>query len=188
MTHIWGFTSDQHFGHRAVLAFCDRPFADLEAMREALIANYNVVVPEDATVIHVGDVFMRAKEDEARAILARLNGHKILVRGNHDGSFGRCNRFGFEVVTEELQMRIGGVQVKVNHFPYARTPHGALGRVDDRFLARRPTKERSKVLVHGHTHDSEKRNGSMIHVGVDAWDYFPVPLAEVEKLVEEVYR
>jgi calcineurin-like phosphoesterase family protein len=182
---IWGFTSDQHFGHVNILAFAGRPYANLTEMHEALIANYNAMVPEDATVIHVGDVFMRATEEEARAILGRLNGQKILVRGNHDGGLGRCHRFGFDIVVEELHMEFGGRPVRVSHFPYRQTVHRN-GTVDQRFRERRPRRIKGEVLVHGHTHRPLRREGNMIHVGVDAWDYHPVPMAEVEALVREV--
>ena len=185
MTYPWGFTSDQHFGHRNIIRFAGRPCADLEAMHEVLITNYNSVVPVDATVIHVGDVFFRATEDEARAILGRLNGHKILVRGNHDGSFGRCHRNGFSIVTDELRMDIGGRPCRISHFPYAGTEHHN-GTSDPRFADRRPPKVKGEALIHGHTHKPERRLNNMVHIGVDAWDLFPVPLAEVEALVARI--
>ncbi len=185
MTYPWGFTSDLHLGHAAVLGFCGRPFADVEAMNEGLIARYNAVVPEGATVIWVGDAFMRTTVDAAKVLLARFHGHKILVRGNHDGTFGKACRMGFDVVTDELQLRIGARQVRVNHFPYANTSHRH-GKVDLRYLDRRPPRQRGEVLIHGHTHATSRRVGSMIHVGVDAWDYAPVPFAAVEALVLEV--
>lgn len=35
------FTADTHFGHANIIRFCDRPFTDIEAMNETLIANWN---------------------------------------------------------------------------------------------------------------------------------------------------
>ena len=34
------FSSDQHFGHRNVINFCDRPYADVKEMNQSLIDNY----------------------------------------------------------------------------------------------------------------------------------------------------
>ena len=38
------FSSDQHFGHRNVVRFCNRPYADEKEMGTALIENWNSVV------------------------------------------------------------------------------------------------------------------------------------------------
>ena len=56
----------------------------------------------------------------------------------------------------------------------------------DRFMNRRPPRIKGEVLIHGHTHQPRRRDGNQIHVGVDAWDYAPVPLAAIEALIREV--
>lgn len=182
---IHAFTSDTHYGHAAVLGFCSRPFADVDAMNEALIANYNAVVPEGAVVVWAGDAFLRTSVEDAAAILARLNGMKLLVRGNHDGTFSKCTRMGFSIVTDELQLRMGGRQVRVSHFPYAGSPYHD-GTPDHRFLSRRPERRKGEALLHGHTHRPERQRDNMIHVGVDAWDYRPALWDEVEALVASI--
>ncbi|MEM9701635.1 MAG: metallophosphoesterase, partial [Planctomycetota bacterium] len=77
------FTSDTHFGHANVIKNCDRPFADVGEMDEALIANWNAVVGPKDVVYHLGDFAFRAKR-KPREYLARLNGTVHLVKGNHD--------------------------------------------------------------------------------------------------------
>ena len=48
----------------------------------------------------------------------------------------------------------------------------------------RPVKRSNKeVLIHGHTHSKEKGSGNQIHVGVDAWDYYPVSEDEIKSLI-----
>lgn len=77
------FTADHHFGHANIIRFCGRPFANVEEMNEALVANWNKVVGPRDTVYHLGDLFL-LPSGEAKKICARLNGNICLVRGNHD--------------------------------------------------------------------------------------------------------
>jgi calcineurin-like phosphoesterase family protein len=78
------FTSDQHYGHTNIIRFCARPFADVSAMNEALIARHNAVVGPDDDVWHLGDFVFKG---DVAATLVRLNGRHRLVAGNHD----RCH-------------------------------------------------------------------------------------------------
>jgi len=78
--------SDPHFGHKLMTRAQDdgsvlRPFTSPEAMDEALVALYNERVRSGDTVIFLGDVAINRR---CLPTIARLNGHKILVRGNHD--------------------------------------------------------------------------------------------------------
>ena len=78
------FTSDTHFGHERIIQYCNRPFKDAAEMNEALIRNWNAVVPPDGTVFHLGDFAMGMDQDRTVGILSRLNGTIYLVAGNHD--------------------------------------------------------------------------------------------------------
>lgn len=53
------FTADTHFGHANVVKMCQRPFADVEAMNEAMTATWNDRVGGNDTVYIVGDMFFR---------------------------------------------------------------------------------------------------------------------------------
>lgn len=75
--------SDTHFGHENVIKYCNRPFANAKEMDEAMIKNWNEVVSNKDTVIHLGDFGLGSKE-YIKSILQRLNGRKILIKGNHD--------------------------------------------------------------------------------------------------------
>lgn len=180
---IVAFYSDPHFGHRQVIGYCDRPFADLDAMHAALIANYNAMIGEEDTVVWTGDAFFMGHE-AARDILDSMHGFKVLVRGNHDGGVSSCARV-FDMVTDEMHVRIGDRHCVVSHYPYAGTVRRH-GDVDTRYLDRRPQRVKGRVLIHGHTHSPRRRDGAMIHVGVDAWDYRPATMAQVAALVSEV--
>lgn len=77
------FTSDTHYGHANIIPVCKRPFASVEEMEEAMVANWNRVVQPNDSVYHLGDFFW-CNGNKARAIAERLNGKKYWIRGNHD--------------------------------------------------------------------------------------------------------
>ena len=80
--------SDTHFGHAGVCRFtrndgCTplRPWDDAAEMDEAMVAAWNERVRPNDKVYHLGDVVINRR---ALAIMSRLNGDKVLIRGNHD--------------------------------------------------------------------------------------------------------
>lgn len=79
--------SDTHFGHIGVTQFLNRdgtklrPWDDVESMDEAMVSNWNSVVSPKDKVYHLGDVVINRKHLKT---LSRLNGEKVLVKGNHD--------------------------------------------------------------------------------------------------------
>lgn len=82
------FCSDHHFGHANILNFKNwdgsmlRPgFKDIEHMHEVLIERHNSVVGSNDRVYFLGDVALSGKYLH---ILNRMNGKKVLIKGNHD--------------------------------------------------------------------------------------------------------
>jgi calcineurin-like phosphoesterase family protein len=80
--------SDTHFGHAGVCRFtradgCTplRPWDDPNEMDEAMIQAWNDRVGPKDKVYHLGDVVINRR---ALPIMDRLNGDKVLIRGNHD--------------------------------------------------------------------------------------------------------
>jgi len=80
--------SDTHFGHAGVCKFTRpdgvtkiRPWTDPEEMDEDMVRMWNDTVRPNDKVYHLGDVVIARK---SLAILDRLNGDKVLIKGNHD--------------------------------------------------------------------------------------------------------
>jgi calcineurin-like phosphoesterase family protein len=80
--------SDTHFGHLGVCRFTQsdgvtklRPWTDPDEMDEEMIRRWNERVRPKDKVYHLGDVVINRK---ALKTLHRLNGDKVLIRGNHD--------------------------------------------------------------------------------------------------------
>ena len=79
--------SDPHFGHAGVCRFLRedgsklRPWNDPAEMDEELVKRFNERVRPNDKCYFLGDVVINRK---ALPTLARLNGDKVLIRGNHD--------------------------------------------------------------------------------------------------------
>lgn len=154
-----------------------------------MIRMYNEVVTEQDTVLWCGDAFFGRECENPSDVLRRLNGYKILVKGNHDKSQAVMAAMGFDMVLTECVLHIAGRACKVSHFPYEGIEHSREGgdsHRKDKFKSIRPKRVKGEVLIHGHTHSNKKRQGNCIHVGVDAWAYKPAPMAAVAALVAQV--
>jgi calcineurin-like phosphoesterase family protein len=80
--------SDPHFGHAGVCKFMRadgvtklRPWDDPDEMDEEMVKRFNERVRPKDKVYFLGDVAINRK---ALATVLRLNGDKVLIRGNHD--------------------------------------------------------------------------------------------------------
>jgi len=81
-------TSDTHFGHEKMLTYLKadgsaaRPeFKTSKDMDDFMVEQWNSVVRPCDKVYHLGDVAIGAKNIHT---LGKLNGDKVLIRGNHD--------------------------------------------------------------------------------------------------------
>ena len=66
-----------------IIDYWNRPFKDTTEMNEYIIKKWNSAVKEDDIVYHLGDVGFGTTE-MLKELIGRLNGKKILLRGNHD--------------------------------------------------------------------------------------------------------
>ena len=87
MPATW-LVSDTHFGHVGVCRFMGpdgftklRPWDDPEEMDEFMVKAWNERVRPTDKVYHLGDVVINRR---CLPTLDRLNGDKVLIRGNHD--------------------------------------------------------------------------------------------------------
>jgi calcineurin-like phosphoesterase family protein len=183
------FTADLHLGHRNIIEYSGRPFADVETMNRALMDRWNQTVADDDVVWVLGD-FALGKLADTLPLAAELRGRKILVAGNHDRcwyghgerSEGWTRKYrdaGFdEILQGESTLRIADVEVLLCHFPYRGDSHD-----HDRYLEQRPT-DRGQWLLHGHVHERWEQQGRMINVGVDATGYRPISTEEIARRIK----
>lgn len=184
---IDAFYSDPHFGHANIIKYSSRPFATSEEMDQELVSRYNAKVSSNMTVMWTGDGFFCPIE-KIKEIMSSLNGRKMLVIGNHDRNPDVMLECGFDIVVEQCVLQVAGSTLRACHFPYFDS-HPS----DKRFSHKRPPIVRGEMLVHGHSHSKEKfmtgaktgKNWVQIHVGVDAWNYEPVSVAEIQNLIND---
>ncbi len=183
------FTSDLHFGHANIIRYCDRPFGDVDEMDAAIVEQWNETVAPDDTVWVLGDVAL-GRITESLALIADLNGTKLLLAGNHDRCWsghahraeGWTERYidaGFADVEQgSMRLALAGHDVVACHFPYRGDSHDL-----DRYVDERPV-DSGEWLVHGHVHERWRQRGRMINVGSDVWDFRPVAEATLAALIE----
>lgn len=113
---VWVWT-DQHFYHKNIIGFCDRPFTNVDHMTEHLIANYNEYVGKDDVCIWGGDVGF-GNDRQINNVLRRCNGYKILVIGNHDLNKGKLRHLDFD----EIHLVYLLENVLFTHYPMDNIP------------------------------------------------------------------
>ena len=171
MPTTW-LVSDTHFGHEKTCTTFKRDdgtplrlFKSVEEMDEEMVKRWNERVrPKDKTY-HLGDVVINRK---FLTILSRLNGDKVLIRGNHD-------IFKLEDYTKYFRDVRGYHVMNGMIFSHVPVHPDSLGRFG--------------VNIHGHLHYQRVKNhngdiDTRYHcVCVEHTDYAPITLEEVCKRV-----
>lgn len=162
------FTSDLHLSHKNIIKYCNRPFSSVEEMNEAIINNWNKVVPEDGITFVLGDCVFGGRE-KWKEFFSRLNGSKYLIRGNHDGDFSDKSIF-----INEFDQKL----IRVSEDP--ETPEQFIFMCHYPMLTW-PQRERGAWNIWGHLHLSKytesknyKFDPFQYDVGVDLNNFSPV--------------
>jgi calcineurin-like phosphoesterase family protein len=179
------YTSDLHFSHVNIIKYCDRPYADVDAMDEDMIARWNALVTPQDDVMVLGDLAL-GRLEESLALASLLNGNKTLIPGNHDSCWKKHKRndgarklyynAGFAIVDQPDPITIAGQRFQISHFPYL------IPDTDQRYPDYRPI-DRGEWLLHGHIHDRWRQKGRMVNVGIDAWGGTLITDADIAALV-----
>ena len=176
------YIADWHYGHTNILAYDNRPFANIEQMDDALIRRWNSVVRFDDTVYVLGDMFWIGAR-ESIDILHQLNGAKILIKGNHDKTEYKSFRSEFVTLADYMEIKDGDRNVVLCHYPipcFKNHYHGwyhLYGHVHDSFEAK--LMEHNRLLLR----NLYQKECLMYNVGVMMpWmDYTPRTLDEIVK-------
>ena len=169
---MYYYIADPHFGHENILKLCDRPYATIEEMNEAMIQQWNQRVTGNDTVFILGDLFFRCADPEA--VLTRLKGKKRLIIGNHDSSWMDkvdLSRY-FVSVDHFLEITDGMRAITLCHYPLLTWKHKL-----------RP------FMIHGHIHNDTTSDffpliaarERLLNAGADINGYCPVTFEELQE-------
>lgn len=186
------FTSDLHLGHQNILKYRSIPgVSTLAEHDEALITNWNETVGPDDIVFVLGD-FAMGTRTETVPMAKLLQGHKLLMPGNHDYCWAGDPNWekylplyqdaGFDVLPSMGRLRIRhDIDVRLCHFGYV-----PVGRHDGRYDEWLPEQD-GRWLLHGHVHDAYqvRWENREINVGVDVWDFKPVYIDEIKEIIDK---
>jgi calcineurin-like phosphoesterase family protein len=178
-------TSDTHFGHAGVCRFTEadgitkiRPWTDPDEMDEEMIKRWNDRIRPNDKVYHLGDVVINRKSLKT---LARLNGDKVLIRGNHD-------------IFPDVEYR--------EYFRELRAYHVMNGMILSHIPVHEASLGRFGVNIHGHLHTNrvkrargvDARTGEILYsdeidpryhcVCVEATDFAPILFEDAIKRIE----
>lgn len=148
------FSSDQHFFHKNVIKYDDRPYCCVWHMNQSLVSNINETVGESGTMIFLGDISFGNK-NQRKKILGEIKCRKVVILGNHDATAKSMKEAGVDEVYAELEVEIDHKRVYMSHIP---------------------NREKAKLYdihLHGHVHTAWVRKENMINVGCCVWDYKP---------------
>ena len=177
--------SDPHFSHAGVCRFMRadgvtklRPFDDPQEMDEHLIERFNDTVRPNDKVYFLGDIVINRRALDA--VLPRLNGDKVLIRGNHD-------------IFRDTEYR--------KYFRELRAYHVMNGLILSHIPIHEASMNRFGTNIHGHLHEKrvmkaigvDKDTGKVLYgsnidpryhcVCVEQTDYAPILFEEVQKRI-----
>ena len=98
-----------------------RPFDTVEQMNTEIMRRWNAKVNNGDTVVILGDMAFRGRNDALIGLVAQLRGRKILIRGNHDSTadYRSVKLFDEIVDYKEMTVAFGGKNYKLVccHYP-----------------------------------------------------------------------
>jgi len=170
------YISDTHFFHQKIIMHCNRPYRNSNQMNRDLRARWNRVVGQDDLVIHGGDFAWKHSIENTLELLRKsdivrkLNGRKILVKGNHDPDASDMLKLGFDDVVPYWQQD----GILVYHYP------GAYGHKEAEKNFPSAAYLAADVFLYGHVHNNPHTTPDKgINISAELVGYTPRTLEEL---------
>ena len=158
---MYFFTADQHFYHRNIIEYCNRPFKDIKEMSKRIISNYNEVVSKNDIVIHAGDFAFINNKIKIQKIINQLNGNKIFLKGCHDKWLPNINPHIWRKTIEKQP-------IVVCHYNMRTWPRSHYG----------------SWQLFAHSHGTLDPVGKQHDIGVDNNNFYPVSFDEIIEIMK----
>ena len=151
MKHIW-FVADLHAQHPKIVNICSRPVSREEHDEWLLKEVFNKYVQKKDEVYILGDVSLGKRKD-AEKWVARMNGNKHLILGNHDKNVRNLGNWAEVTQIKDFTFSRYGLNIHIvlAHYPFAswnRKIHGSWH-------------------LYGHVHGRFENSGLSYDVGID---------------------
>lgn len=160
------FTADTHFSHSNILKYSKRPFKNVTEMNEKLVENWNSKISNKDEVWHLGDFCF---DEKGQGILDQLNGHKHLIKGNHE-KVGKKLK-GWASISDYKELYVGEQFIVLSHYAmrvWNKSHYGAW-------------------MLYGHSHGTLEDNiySLSFDVGVDCHNYVPLEFEDVKQIISK---
>ncbi len=173
-------TSDEHYHHKKILAYQNRPFSSVEEMNQSLIKNHNSIVNDCDSIIHIGD-FSFGKDNDFISTALKLNGTHYFIDGSHDQSLRSFfeNQEDFQTIEWKDKIKLlpklfeftfNGEKIVLCHYSLKKwwaSHHGSF-----------------HFYGHSHGNDPHPLPNSR-DIGVDTNNFFPILIEDAIKSVKE---
>ncbi len=170
---IW-FTSDHHFGHKNIIEFSKRPFANADEMNAELVIRWNEKVAQDDLVYHLGD-FSLMSAGKVRNLIGQLNGRICLITGNHESAALECSDC-FEWIKDYYELTVSDIDAHKGErfivlFHYAMRVWNA--------------SHYGTWHLYGHSHGDlpDDETSLSFDVGVDSHNFYPLSYQDVKNIM-----
>ncbi len=159
---IW-LWSDQHFFHKNIIRYSNRPYDNIDMMNEQLVINHNSVVKPDDIVIWGGDIGF-GNVSHINNFLDKCNGYKVHVLGNHD-MYTRGDKYTMHQLNVNethpcIALTLKNAQMLITHYPFNVVPDQCIN-------------------VHGHTHTHPAFTNRHINISVEQINYTPINIKQI---------
>lgn len=157
---MYFFTADEHYGHKNIIKYCNRPFKSVEDMDEVLVLRHNRLVDDKDTVFHLGDFTLRSFE-QAQKYIKRLNGEHIFLNGSHDYWARKLT------LPDIIERKFNECYVVMCHYAMRTWPRSHYG----------------SWQLYGHSHGTLDPIGKQWDVGVDNNNFTPISIQHLCKIM-----
>lgn len=158
---MYFFTADQHYNHKRISEYCNRPFQTVQEMDNELIRRHNEVVKKEDTVIHAGDFAFVNATYKAMEYFNQLNGKHIYLKGSHDKWIPQFALQIFEKMIERQYVVVCHYCMKT----WLRSHYNSW-------------------QLYGHSHGRLQPTGKQWDIGVDNNDFYPVSFNQLKDIMD----